>query len=92
MKRFEVTRIFYEQDYEDSKDKGQWFDVNEKLPDKNAGIFKVRLINSNEVKAFFYEDKASWIQKYTNDKCSYWWDFFNKNPLHDVTHWKENTV
>ncbi len=68
-----------------------WISVKDRFPNVKSGKFRVRKANGNEMDAFFYEDKISWIAFY-GLKTSYWWDAKGNNDrLDNVTHWFENT-
>lgn len=89
-KRFQVLDMFYA---DKSFDVKEWVDVNDALPERKQGIYKVRRQNGNEVKAYYCEDTIDKLhrlsqvgQKYKTES-SYWWDKETKKPLYDVTHW-----
>lgn len=89
-KRFQVIDLFHA---DKSFDVKEWVDVNDAMPKIRNGIFKVRLVNGNEIKAYYCDDKidklhrlAQVTDKYKTDS-SYWWDKDTKKPLYDVTHW-----
>ena len=71
-----------------SFDKVEMVSVEKELPKEKSGIFKVRLANEEEVKAYWFEDKCS---KLCFGPCkmkpSYWWKHDTKEPLYNVTHW-----
>ena len=67
----------------------EWISVENKLPDVQAGVFIVKLDDSTEHRAFFYEDAIAWIAFY-GQKTSHWWGArYPYSRLDGVTHWKE---
>ena len=57
-----------------------------------AGFFKVKLNDSTEHEAFFYDDAMAWIAFY-GQKTSHWWvAHYPYARLDDVTHWKDSKI
>jgi hypothetical protein len=87
LKRFEVMDLFHG---DKSFEVKEWIDPSKELPKEENGIYKVRLDNGNEIKAYYCSDRISWLARFTNDKLSHWWDKRTKEPLYNVTHWGKN--
>ena len=68
-----------------------WIKTDDGIPKCKNGIFKVRLKNGEETRAYFYLDKISWIAFY-GQKTSYWWKCPTGEPLFNVTHWFNNNL
>jgi hypothetical protein len=87
MKRHQVMDLFHGNQTEAI---GEWHKVNDGLPNVKQCKCRVKLDDDTECFAYFYEDKALWIEKSTKQKGSYWWECANKEPLYDrVVAWKE---
>ncbi len=63
----------------------EWISVEKSLP-KWSDIIKVRRVNGDEIKAYYHDDRMTWLCYY-NVKTSYFQDHKTKAWLHDVTHW-----
>jgi hypothetical protein len=83
-KRFQVMDLFDEGENLDVK---EWRDAKKELPEKDQAIYKVRLENGNEKKAYFCQDKCYPLCQYIKVNPSYWWDRIEKVPLDDVVYW-----
>ena len=93
-KRFLVMDLFEKlDDWNDKKDdleNKKWVSVTDRLPEKRVGIFKVLLSNGIEKIAYFCADQCtSLISPDMGINKSYWWDKTTKEPIYDVTHYKE---
>ncbi len=84
-KRFQVIDMFHgHKNFEVS----EWVPVDQEMPKGPNGIYKVRLKNGDEIKAYYCDDKLiSMMKYYPETKASYWYSKDEKKPLHDVTHW-----
>ena len=62
-----------------------WIKIEDELPKKDW-VFKVKLSDGKETKAYFNQDRIGWIAFY-GQKPSHWWDFYSNEALFNVTHW-----
>jgi hypothetical protein len=86
MKRFQAMKLFEESALYEGE--GEWITINERLPTYKNAVLKIRKTNGNEVKAFFCKDRMLWRERY-GEAIGHWWDYYQYNPLDDVTHWLE---
>lgn len=63
----------------------EWVSVEDKLPPESE-IYRVRLQNGDEIRAYFHPDKMQWIAHY-GKKTSHWWSYIDEKRLDNVTHW-----
>lgn len=69
-----------------------WIETKDRIPTVFAGKYRVRKENGEELNAFFYQDRISWIAFY-GKKTSHWWDAKgNHERLDNITHWKEKNM
>lgn len=66
-----------------------WHSIEEGNPDVKSGLYLVRMKNGNEKKSIFYHIGISWLSFYGLDRCLWWEDTCENQPLLDVTHWKK---
>ncbi len=87
MKRHQVMDLFWGSS---SEEIGEWNHIKDSLPQpKSNGMkVKVKLDDGTQKYAYFYKDKALWIEKY-GMKPSYFWDCRTKDPIFNVEEWKE---
>ena len=83
-KRFLVMDLFYTDDLTPIN---EWIDVEKEIPNKETGLYRVRLNNGDEISAYFCRDKCAVLLKCFKNKPSYWWEKSKKTPLYKVTHW-----
>jgi len=70
----------------------EWVDPNKELPSDRNGVFRVKLSDSNEMDAYYMEDRAAHLCSYFDMKLTYWWCRKTKEPLYGITHWGKKTV
>lgn len=83
-KRFQVIDLF---NADKSFEVKEWIDAEKEIPQERNGIYKVKLNNGNECKAYFCQDKCAPLMHYLKMPSSYWWDKETQEPLYNVTHW-----
>lgn len=67
----------------------EWVEVEKELPERDD-IYKVKLQNGDEIKAYFYHDKMNWLLFY-GMKTSHWWKYGSNEPLFDVVEWQKKS-
>lgn len=94
-KRFQVVDLFHsDKNFDDIK---EWVSVEERLPDDQSGMYKVKLDNEYQVIAYYFQDKCASLARskalsegkstYTH---AYFWDIRTKEPLPNVIEWGVN--
>jgi hypothetical protein len=90
MKRHQVMDLYHANETEEF---GEWheLDYNYKNthPQPSGRGCKVKVKTShNEYFAYYYEDKCQWLEDFRCKPC-YFWNCKTKEPIENVTHWKE---
>lgn len=65
----------------------EWADVNQELPKEETGIFKVKLLTGDEIRAYYCADKCITLMSYSSREPSYWYTKGSGEPIYNVTHW-----
>jgi hypothetical protein len=86
-KRFLVIDLYHAGDNFEVK---EWVDAKNGKPTIDNAIYKVRLENGDETKAYYCSDHCLPMMGYFKEKPSCWWDKIDKTPLYNVTHWGKN--
>ena len=85
MKRHQVMDLFYGH-LNESVD-GPWNVIEFSLPNTNHCKVLVKLSDGTEKFAYYYADRAQWIES-VGYQSSYFWDCRTKEPLLNVVAWK----
>lgn len=68
----------------------EWIKVEDRIPNKNAGIFRVKTSDGSIIKSHFFRDQCCWIDFPYGPKPTYWFESLRPyDPIYDVIEWQE---
>ena len=94
-KRFQVVDLFHgDKNFDDIK---EWVRIDERLPNGQSGMYKVKLDNECQVVAYYFQDKCASLARskaLSEGKSTYAHSYFldrkTKEPLQNVIEWGES--